>query len=322
VSAVFLVIGLAVILGLFLQLGSATVLATMAAVGWPGLALPLFYGTHQVLRAVALASALPRRLGLGLWRLVLIRLSGEAAQYLTFTGPFLAEPTKAWLLRKQGLKTSEAVASTLSEYLVYTLLAAGLTLSGLLYLRASASLPAGVRVSVGIAVWALILFLLTSLVAIVGRFYLLGAIVGWAARWPPVARKLRFDPRWMREMEDFLLLNLRDDRGRLLRLVGVEALAHGLILVELYWILRLLGLESPWGSALVLEAVVKLSGFAFFFVPGRVGVEETMAAATFATLSLSAATGFSVSLLRRLRSLLAAAAGLAALCALKGRGDG
>jgi hypothetical protein len=90
---------------------------------------------------------------------------------------------------------------------------------------------------------------------------------------------------------------------------------------ELYWILSLLEVAAPARVALVLESVLKLSGFVFFFVPGRIGVEETAAVGTFATLSLPAATGFSVSLLRRLRSLLTSAAGLAALWILRRRRD-
>ena len=49
-----------------------------------------------------------------------IRLSGEAIQSLTFTGPVLAEPTKAWLLEGRGLTLREGFAATITEYLIYT----------------------------------------------------------------------------------------------------------------------------------------------------------------------------------------------------------
>jgi len=49
-----------------------------------------------------------------------IRFCGEAVQSLTFTGPLLAEPTKAWLLERRGLTLKEGFAATISEYLICT----------------------------------------------------------------------------------------------------------------------------------------------------------------------------------------------------------
>jgi hypothetical protein len=43
-----------------------------------------------------------------------IRLSGEAVQVLTLTGPFLAEPTPAWLLQRRRFTLTEGFAATIS----------------------------------------------------------------------------------------------------------------------------------------------------------------------------------------------------------------
>jgi hypothetical protein len=49
-----------------------------------------------------------------------IRLSGESVEWLTFTGPFLAEPAKGWLLKRRGVSTPAAFAAVVTEYLLYT----------------------------------------------------------------------------------------------------------------------------------------------------------------------------------------------------------
>jgi len=58
----------------------------------------------------------------------------ETIQFLTFTGPFLAEPAKMWLLQKRGLSPKRAVAATVSEYLIYTLTSAAFAIAALIYL--------------------------------------------------------------------------------------------------------------------------------------------------------------------------------------------
>src|SRR5439155_24791085 len=96
-----------------------------AGVGWGFPAAAAIYAAHVGLRAAAL------------WRSVLggplsyrdvlcIRLSGEAVEMLTFTGPFLAEPAKGWLLKHRGLATADAFAAVATEYLLYTVVSSWL----------------------------------------------------------------------------------------------------------------------------------------------------------------------------------------------------
>ena len=59
------------------------------------------YAVYQSLRAAALSASMTGSTPLP-WREALwVRLSGEAVQFLTFTGPFLAEPAKAPLGKTQ-----------------------------------------------------------------------------------------------------------------------------------------------------------------------------------------------------------------------------
>src|SRR5207244_10663143 len=107
----------------------------LTRVGWNFPAAAAIYAAHLGIRAAAL------------WRSVLggpvsygdvlrIRLSGDALETLTFTGPFLAEPAKGWLLTHRGLATADAFASVATEYLLYTVVSAWLATIALALLLA------------------------------------------------------------------------------------------------------------------------------------------------------------------------------------------
>ena len=64
-----------------------------------------------------------------------VRLSGEAIQFLTSTGPLLAEPSNALLLAQRGLTRPEGFAATIGEYLAYTFVSAVMLARGMAYLE-------------------------------------------------------------------------------------------------------------------------------------------------------------------------------------------
>jgi len=79
---------------------------------------------------------------------------------------------------------------------------------------------------------------------------------------------------------------------------------------ETWLILYLLGEQVSVTVALIIEAFATGIGFATFFLPTDIGVEEGGAVATFLALGMSGATGLSLSLVRRVRELAWVAVGL------------
>jgi hypothetical protein len=71
---------------------------------------------HHATRALALRACVLRAGLLRYGDALAIRLSGEAVQSLTFTGPVLAQPTNAWLLEGHGLSLKEGFAATRGQY--------------------------------------------------------------------------------------------------------------------------------------------------------------------------------------------------------------
>jgi len=316
---VFLLLGTTVLGLLLWRLGPAEILHTFARLGWHSLPILVCYVAYQAMRALSL------RLSILRWRQVSfgdafrIRLSGDAMQSLTFIGPFLGEPTKAWLLKSRGLTLTEGFAATLANYLINLLLCSLMSIGGLIYLLRAAVLPPPAAGAARGLVYASIAFFVTAVVAVGLRFYLIGAVIDRLGRLGVLRGRLKPDVPAINRMEDLLLGVLRDRPARAAAIIAFELAGQVALVLEIAWVLYALGLAVPAGYPLVIEAAAKFVSMAFFFVPLQVGASEGTFALIFGALGLPAAAGFSLAFFRRLRSLLIASAGLAAMNALTRR---
>jgi hypothetical protein len=225
---ILLLIGVALLTSLLWRLGPSEILDLLRRVGWYSVLVLSLYAAHHATRALALHSCVLRPGLLGYRDALAIRLSGEAIQSLTFTGPLLAEPTRAWLLKRQGLTLQEGFAATITEYLVASFVTAALSIAGLVYLVQHfdpSAVVAGIAIGVVIAFSA---FLVASVIAIARRFYLIGTIIAGLAHIGVLRGRLRPDMTWINRMEDLLLAILRDRPVRLIAVVLIEIAAQAL----------------------------------------------------------------------------------------------
>jgi hypothetical protein len=311
--AFLLIAGLIVSVYLVIESGPGEILALLLRIGWGFVPIAALYAGHQALRAWALRLSAARPGALAYADALAICFSGEAIQFLTSTGPFLAEPAKALLLGRRGLTKPEGFAATIGEYLAYTFVSAVLLASAMWYFVAWVDVAFALRNTAVALLVVSVVFLAVSAVAIANRIYLIGGVMKQLARLPVVGGRLRLDAEGVRRMEDLLLGVLRERPGRFVQVLLLEALAHALLVVELWWILRMSHVTSDFRRAFLLESASKFTGLAFFFVPGQVGASEGVNIVLFRALGLSGAAGVGVALARRVRSALAAGAGLAAL---------
>lgn len=319
---VLLLLGALVLVLLLWRLGPAEILHTVSVLGWHAIPILLLYAVYQLMRAVAFRLSLPRPREFPLLDALWIRLSGDAVRALTFTGPFLGEPTKAWLLRRHGFTLTQGFAATLTAAVMNLALGAGMGTAGLLYLLQYAEMPAPAsRLAVGL-VWMNVGFLVIAAAAVATRTYLIGAVLGGLSRAGLLRGRVRPDLAAVHRMEDMLLGILRDQPARAAGILLAEIGGQVALVLELAWILRALDFATPMTSALVIESATKFITVVFFFVPLQMGASEGAYAVVFGALGLSAAVGFSVSFFRRFRSLLVASIGLAALDRLTRRTAG
>jgi glycosyltransferase 2 family protein len=310
--AVLLGLGFALFVWLLIRLNAGEVVTLLRRIGWWFALTAAIYGVHQLTRTLAYRVCITAGERTSYWALVRIRLSGEAVLMLTSTGPFLSEPAKVWLLRRQGLNIKSAAAATVLEYLIYTFTSAAFALAATGYMLAHFKLSGAA--SAGAKVIAVVMagFLLAAACAIVGRVYLIGAILKGLRKLPLVGKRVRLDEREVRATEDLLFVVLRDRPLRFLSVLAIECMAQALLVLELYALLRTTGERFSLLDPVLIEGATKFIGMAFFFIPGQVGAAEGTYAIIFRAAGLSATAGFALALARRLRSVLVAAIGLMA----------
>jgi Lysylphosphatidylglycerol synthase TM region len=317
---VLLLGGAALLVVLLWRLGASDVLDAFHRVGWYFVPVLLLGAAHQATRALALLACVLRPNVIRYRDALAIRLSGEAIQSLTLTGPVLAEPTKAWLLETRGLTLKEAFAATLTEYLIYTFITAVMSITGLAYLIVEFdAFPTVRRIAIGI-VFMCTAFLVVSAIAIARRYYLIGTIIGALARVGILRGRLTPDMTWINQMEDLLLIVFRDSPARFATVAVLETAAQSLLVLELFLLFHALHVVASGWAAFVTEASLKFFEFAFLFVPLQLGVSEGSYALVFGVMGLPLAAGFALAFLRRARSLMIATVGLGTLGVMTGRG--
>jgi hypothetical protein len=311
-----LTIGTALLVILIWRLGAHEILAALGTIGWYAAPILLLYVAHHATRALALRSCVRPPNALGYGEAMAIRLSGEAVQVLTVTGPFLAEPTRAWLLRRRGLTLTEGFAATISEYLVSLFVNAAMAIGALAYLVSGFHPTAGV---LGIAITIICAsgaFLVASAIAIGRRIYLIGAIIAGLAKLGLLRGRWRPDIEAVHRMEDALLAFLHDRPRQVVATIAIEAAAQVFLVLELSAFLSALDLAVPASYAFAVEGSVKVVGLAFAFVPLQVGVAEGAYAGIFAAIGLPPAAGVALAFARRIRTIAVASVGLPTLARL------
>ena len=301
--------------------GPAVVGSMLARVGWAFPVTVLLYGGHQAVRAAAL------RLSIVGWPLrfaetVRIRISAEAIDALTFTGPFLAEPAKGWLLMRCGVSVEAAFGAVAVEYLLYTTVSAVTVAVTALLLIARGVVPPAMQPAAYVAFGGAITFVAAVAFAAVSG---VGLVAPFFRALHPLAVRLRIARAavaadWVGRVECVLMSLLHDRPARALKVLALEVVAHTLFLLEIWIVLATLGFSLTGGDLLVVEGGVKLTQAAFFFIPGQLGASEAGYLWLVGSLGLPAAAGLTLALVRRARSFAVAGAGLLALALLKDSG--
>lgn len=294
--------GALVLVGLVAREGGSVVAGLLWRIGWSFLVLAALRAGYVGLRAAALQRVVPPGL-LSYRELWWIRLSSEAVEMMTMTGPLLAEPAKGWLLKRRGLSTAEAVGSVLLEYILYTLVAAWVTAIALVMLLERPATPLVLReASLGI----LLIVALTSAgfiyAAISGKGLVAPAVRlmgNWLAHGRGTAAAARVEPG-----ERVLVSFLKDDRRQLLQMIAIQAVAQALLTLEVWVVFHALRTGTTLADAFVFEGSIKFVDVAFFFVPGQLGAHEGFYSIVAGALGILPAVGLTLSLARRIRGVM------------------
>ncbi len=302
-----------------LGLGLVVLAATVWTIGLAGLSrdLRLLGWGLAVVLCVESAGVLCNTWGWGLAfprgerrvsraRLLAVRLAGDGVNYLTPSATVGGELLRVRLLGAAvplGLRWASVSAAKIGQTVaqaVFILLGLALVLPRLYPTPPPAAWLAGSGGAVLVAL---------GFTWLVGRG-LWGTLQG-------VARRLGvrgFIPAaWAGPGQDLDAALARLGSPRLLASLGCFVGGWAVGAAEIYLILAWLGAAVDWQTAVALETGSVFIDGILFFVPGKVGTQEGGKVLLFAALGLSPARGFTVGVVRRIRELVYAGLGLAAL---------
>jgi lysylphosphatidylglycerol synthase-like protein len=312
-----LCLGLALLVYITKRLGFREIVAMLFGLRWSVFPVLLLYAIHHATRALALVRCVRQQGRLTFLDALWVRMSGEAVEYLTFSGPLLAEPTKAWLLGRRGLEVSEGLAATLAEYLASSVAASAMSVIGFGYVLLALQPRGAARVAAIIGLIAMAAFAVLVVGGIGARLHILGSIVRGLASLGPGAERFQQLLPVLDPAEHLLIGILRDTPRRLAEVFVLELAAQGFLALELWYLLKALKVPTSMTHAILIEGVTKFMNASYSFVPGQLGVAEGTYAVIFGLFALPAAAGVTISFARRVRSVVAALVGLVALVSLR-----
>ena len=294
----------ALVLGLLL-LGATLWFLDLAAVRAEvrslGFALPLVLlvsGLWHVARTIAWAACFPESHRVGFWRLARVRLAAEAFSYLTIRG-VAGEPLKVVLLRRE-VDPREATAAVALERLAFMVLTT--VIIGVGAVIAIAVLPLSqiwFRIFRGFAIGAGVLMLL-AVGVLTGRGSYVERFLGGSRS--PVAR-------FIVAVERQLLELARHNPRRLLILVAMNLVCYTTMALEVWIVLRAVGVRANLVGSLAVETFSRVASFASAFIPANIGALEASSIAAVGAIGAGGG-GAALALARRIRGIFWAAVGL------------
>jgi hypothetical protein len=296
------------------RLGPARILSLLWSLGANIFVIAFLFGAHECVRALAVGVCLPTDQRPAFRSLLRIRFVGEAVGALTRTGPFGAEPLRAWMLAGQGGPGPQAYAAAVSELIANSCTSAAVTV-----VVAAMAIPAfhlhrPLLVVCHVLLWSSLLYICVVVGVLAARAQLIGAALRGLGRLPILLRRMQIDPERVRATQDAVVHSFVGRPRVLATVMWLECVAQAILVTEIYWTIRSMGVSASPTAALLVEVLTKAANVVQF-----VGVREAGYAVALDWLGLTAAAGFTLSLVKLLRSLITAGLGLAILKGLDRR---
>lgn len=293
-------IGLALLVLVIYEIGLQTITDALTRVGWGFLIVIGLNGSRHLLRALSLYLAIPSQHRAFKFRYALAaRLGGEAVSFVTFTGPFLGEATKAALL-KRNVPLSQGVTAVVVDNILYDISVGLLVLGGVgamffVYGSSDETIKyslIGVSAAVALGFAALLIAAREEFKPATWLFKKLSA----KNLLPGFLEKKK---QAVFELEENVYQFYRERKGAFFAVSGLIAFSHILSFVEVYLVLKMLGFEAYAITAFIIESLNKIINSVFSFVPGTVGVSEGGNGIILRSLGYATATGVTLALVRR-----------------------
>ncbi len=311
-----LVTGVGVFAVLVRRIGAAQLIADLRGFGWAILGVVALELVIDACNTVAWRLTLPPDAPIGFNRLFWVRQAGVAINQVTPTATVGGEVAKTVLLRP-FLRTATTAASLVAARMSYALGQAVLVLLGLWAVLARTRESPDLGIAIVVALIATVAGVLTF-VWLQGRGFFAAATraIGRLGVASGIVERLHAGGV---ALDAQLSTLYRERPGAFAASVGWHVGGQLVSLLQLWFILDVLGTPTPLMTCLAIEAFALVLDSATFFVPGRVGVQEAGRVLAFTTFGLSATTGLAVAVIVRLNQFAVTAIGLTSYAALSAR---
>ncbi|WP_342347928.1 flippase-like domain-containing protein [uncultured Nitrospira sp.] len=318
----FLVIGLAALVGIVLHIGLEPIQHTVSQLGPLHLGLILLpmilvYGFEALGWQFTLGSHARK---VGFMRLFAIRMAGETVNVTTPTAYVGGEPLKAYLLKRYGVPMVDGLASVITAKTAMTFAQVLFILLGLALafwlLGDSSHYWVAMSVSVGVLAFGVGLFVVLQRHGL--GMGCLGLLRACGIRFAFLEKR---EPQ-LQELDGTIRRFYSLHRETFYAALAVFFLAWMMETLEVYAILYFLGVSIDVWVAVSLAALTVLIKGGTFFIPGSLGAQEGGYTLLLMTFGYSEVTGITFALIRRLREILWIVFGLVCLMFLKGQDGG
>ena len=309
--ALFLLLGLGLLVVLATQIDLAKVKTYLADMGW---AFPLIFLPYIV---VYCCDTLGWRLAFGssvsipFFTLFLTRVGGEAVNNLTPFAYLGGEPIKAHLLTRFQIPLIQGMAASIIAKML-------ISISQFIFVILGAALALSHLVTRPDLLWPLILLVVVVGVLLAGLSY--GLRVGLFTtlfrildHWNVTPSRLE---RWraqLRQLDETIVGFARRYPSYLCLSLGLHFLGWALGTLEVLAIFYAVGIPISVREALAIEALASVVKAVAFFIPGSLGVQDGGNVLLLTLFGYPSSFGLTFSLVRRLRELLWISLGLMVL---------
>jgi hypothetical protein len=294
------VLGLALFAWFVQRIGPAEIWEGLRDVGWGLVVIVAVAGLRFALRAVAWTTCLEAPHVMPFRSAFAAVLAGDSLGNLTPLGLFASEPAKAAFVRGQ-IPLGAAITALAIENILYTLSAVAMIAISTAALLIGFDLPPAIRTAGSIAI-AMILMIFVVTAWLIWRR---PALVSWVASFVvPQTSRLHERIAHVRDLEERIYAFARQRPAALVPALAAEAGFHALGVVEVYvtwWLME--GHPPSVLIAFILEGALRLIVVIFKFVPLQLGVAEWTTGSFTQLLGYGAATGGTLSIVRKVRTV-------------------
>jgi phosphatidylglycerophosphate synthase len=304
-------LGLALLIYLIRRVGSETLIQSFSALGWGLLLIVALGGVSQLLKTWAWKLTLAgRNARVSFARMFQLRLACEAVGQVGAFGQLLGEGLRVSALSRE-MPIDSCVSSVTLDRALFMVTGAVVIIAGMTTALLVAPLTHALRWCAVLFAIALAGLLCMAVLAAVRRWRFLSASASAFSRVRYFGRLIERVLPLIQSVENSLFDFHRRTPFAFWASLLLNLVCHGLAVIEVYFILLLLGVTKVGLSgALVCEALTKLLNIVGLFNPGNIGTYEGGNISIAKMLALPASIGLVVAVVRRARGIFWSAAGI------------